>query len=285
MYTLTKGNLTIQLCEPGEYYQGTRFDHAGIFRKIVKDDYIYADEWFLQYNPQAHDAVCGPSEEFVTVSFNGIEPGREFVKIGVGLLRRPDNQPYDWFRLYEIADHGKWTILQDEDKITFIHEIPNFYLYTKEIELTSDSTFSIHHTLEWRNSLPLEGHTYNHNFFTFNNTPVGPNRMVVFPFTPMGHWRTIYDNVTLEGNTLKFLSPIIKTPSVYMGDLHNLNHPSTPYSAIVKEKNKSVTIEGSSDVSHYVFWSNPQVACIEPYTPISLRQGEIKNWTINYTLK
>ena len=45
---LEKGGLELTLCPPdmqgGGYYRGTRFDHSGIFRRIVVDGYVLADE-------------------------------------------------------------------------------------------------------------------------------------------------------------------------------------------------------------------------------------------------
>lgn len=57
-----KRGLEIELCPPdfqSGYYRGTRFDHSGVFRRIVVDNFIIADEWFDTYNPYAHDAEGG----------------------------------------------------------------------------------------------------------------------------------------------------------------------------------------------------------------------------------
>ncbi len=285
MYILSKGLLEIQLCAPGEYYLGTRFDRSGIFRRIELGDYVFADEWFQTYNPLAHDAVCGPSEEFVTVDFEGIETGDSFVKVGVGLLKRPDDNPYDWFRLYDIEEPGKWDIDDHTDHIVYRHQLEGWYIYVKEIKIESERTLSISHTLKWQHPQTLKGHTYNHNFFTFNNTPVGSERTIDFPFTPTGNWRMKYDNVALVKNGIRFIAPITKTPSVYMGNLHDSNNKLTDYQSVISEKERSITIQGSEPLSHYVFWSNPQVACVEPYMPLKLHQGESKHWKIIYTFK
>ncbi len=75
---LAKDGLELTLCVPGlqdGYYRGTRFDHSGIFRRIVKDGYVFADEWFDVYDPYKHDA----------------EVGGVFLKPGVGLLHKDDD--------------------------------------------------------------------------------------------------------------------------------------------------------------------------------------------------
>ena len=63
---LEKDGLELILCIPDlqeGYYRGTRFDHSGIFRRIVKEGYVFADEWFDVHDPYKHDAVPVPSQE------------------------------------------------------------------------------------------------------------------------------------------------------------------------------------------------------------------------------
>lgn len=281
---LRKGSLFVELSPPGEYYQATRFDWAGVFRRIEGNGCIYADEWFDHYNPLTHDAVCGPSEEFVTVSFDHVGVGELFVKPGVGLLRRPDVAPYDWFRLYEIADHGKWTVSQAPSKAVFRQELGGWYIYEKQIVLTSSSSFSIVHRLQWLNAMSLQGWSYNHNFFTFNNAPVGPMRTVDFPFQPAGHWREPYPNVGFSARGIRFTAPVEKGRSVYSGDVCN-QLGDTPYSVCVAEDDCRVYIDSPGEkVSRYVFWANSRVACVEPYVSVYLNQGQVKSWRIDYRL-
>lgn len=93
MFILNKESLTVEISEPGSDYRGTRFDWSGVFHRIVKDGYVFVDGWSDVEDIHVHDHVRGPSEEFVTVDFYGVEPGSVFVKPGVGLLMRPDVKP------------------------------------------------------------------------------------------------------------------------------------------------------------------------------------------------
>ena len=49
--------------------------------------------------------------------------GGTFIKIGVGVLRKPDDSKYDHPKTYEIVDGGKWTISKSRDSITFTHQL------------------------------------------------------------------------------------------------------------------------------------------------------------------
>ena len=170
---LSKSGLEVELCFPdivSGYYRGTRFDHSGIFRRIVKDGFVIADEWFDVYDPYKHDAVCGASEEFAQCGYDQAEVGDVFLKPGVGLLVKEDDSPYDHFQLYKVADPGKWTVTYDEDSAVFIHVLDSDewgYVYEKSIRLLEDGTLEIGHRLCNSGSVNIEGDTYNHNFFTF----------------------------------------------------------------------------------------------------------------------
>lgn len=283
MIELKKDGLSVELCRPGEYYLGTRFDRAGVFRRIVKDGYVFADEWFNHTDPFRHDRVCGPSEEFVTVVFDGVAPGGLFCKPGVGLLRRPDDMPYDWFRLYEIVVPGQWLVETGSDYAEFIHALPGWYKYTKRISLPDSCSIEISHEMNWQGPRPLGGFFYNHNFFTFSGAPPGAGRRITFPWAPVGNWRRVYDNVRFSKHGIEFLGSVEPTNSVYCGNLHNMSGPTTCEFEIF-EGSHSVRVSGDMPLSHLVFWSNSRVACPEPYMPVSLPQWQTARWTFRYTL-
>ena len=39
------------------------------------------------------------------------------MKIGVGVLKKPDDTAYNRFRLYEIVDPGKWNVRTASDSV------------------------------------------------------------------------------------------------------------------------------------------------------------------------
>ena len=284
MITLSKGDLFVVLTQPGEFYCGTRFDNAGVFRRIDKGGYIYADKWFERIDPYRHDCVCGPSEEFVTVDFRGVKPGGLFCKVGVGLLVRPDEKPYDWFHLYEVANPGVWKISKGNDSVTFEHVLSGWYYYKKTVSLIDENHFSIAHTLRWDNEKPLEGFVYNHNFFTFNGVPVGPSRKVSFPWKPAGDWRKHYSNAHFSPDGIEFTDVVDPANAVYSGNIHN-EEGCTTYDFEVSEGRRRVRAAGSQDLEKIIFWANDKVACVEPYQTVKLEKGCLKNWDITYELK
>src|SRR4051794_22011706 len=109
------------------FYRGTRFDWSGVFASLEYAGHSYYPQWFQRSDPSVHDffyddtgivagpctAITGPAEEFVTngkgLGFDQAKVGGTFIKIGVGVLRKPDEANYSPYRLYPIQDGGKWT--------------------------------------------------------------------------------------------------------------------------------------------------------------------------------
>lgn len=284
MIKLANDGLKVELCRPGEYYQGTRFDRAGIFRRITKDGFVFADEWFSHQDPLRHDRVCGLSEEFVTVDWTDVPVGGLFCKPGVGLLRRPDEEPYDWFRLYEIVNPGSWEVHIGKSEVVYEHVLHGWYHYRKRIVLRDGSRLEISHALDWEAEKPLDGFFYNHHFLTFGGTPVGPSRKLTFPWQPEGDWRLPYENAGFVPRGVAFTGPVDPSCAVYCGNLHNADG-KTSCLFTVAEGDHAVEVEGDRFLDHIVLWANNRVACLEPYMSLHLSKGGFCGWTFRYLFK
>lgn len=288
---IKNSGLELELCSPSfesGYYRGTRFDHSGIFRRIIFKDFIIADEWFDKYNPYAHDAVCGASEEFTQSGYEETEVGGSFLKPGVGLLLKENNSDYDRFMLYKVVDSGKWNFKNDEDKATFIHILNSekwSYVYEKTIEILDGQTFLINHSLCNTGQYNIKGSTYNHNFFTFDDAQPGPEIVIDFTFSPCGSWRDEYDSVALADKGIRFSRNILKGESVFMGNLKAKDEEEI-VGKIYSITAKNYVLEVSSDQAFefIVFWANHRVACIEPYIPYNIAPGEKFEFTYTYKI-
>src|SRR5579863_9190772 len=127
---LKNGSLRVKLFLPDRasgFYRATRFDWSGMIETVEYGGHRFYGRWFQGTDPAVRDfeyrgadiiagpntSATGPAEEFNTndkaLGFDEAKTGGTFLKIGVGVLRRPDDRDYDHFRLYEIVDPGKWT--------------------------------------------------------------------------------------------------------------------------------------------------------------------------------
>ena len=278
MLRIDNDTLSVVLHEPQDgFYRGTRFDRSGVFDSVRFGGVELAGRWFTRYDPFMHDAVCGPAEEFTAVGFDAAAPGETFLKIGVGLLVRPDDAPYDRFRLYEIADEGEWTVERGADSVAFRQRLAGCYDYRKEVVLTGPGRMEIRHSLESLGA-PLSGEVYNHNFWTMGRLETAPSRLIDFPFRPDGHWRSEYESVALTPSGVRFSRPLAEVESVFMGDLHAFGSEGMPNSMTLREGTLGVEISGDAPVTHTVLWANHRIACLEPYVAF----GTHCRWTVSY---
>ncbi len=280
-FTISKDGLSVELCYPSAeegYYRGTRFDWAGVFRRVVKDGHVYADEWFDNDEPYRHDNVCGMSEEFVIMENDAAGP---FVKIGVGRLEKEEG-PYDRFQLYPIVEAGERGLEITDDQAVFTHVLAGEYEYEKKVSIVDGGTVRIDHVLKNTSSEVLETRVYNHNFFTFDDMRVGPAVRIDFPGRISGTWRDVMPEVSMEGNSLVFHGSIVKgQKAAFIGDLV-VDNPEFSYCISNAEKGLSVEVLVSAPVAYSVFYSNHRVSCIEPYNLLTIAPGESAAWSVEY---
>src|SRR5205814_8023757 len=110
------------------YYRSSRFDWSGVVGCVSLNGHRFFGEWFQRYDPMINDAITGPVEEFRSDQEPGYaeaKPGETFLKLGVGVLRKVDDNPYKFGTVYPIVDPGKWSVHVKKDSITFTQVLKN----------------------------------------------------------------------------------------------------------------------------------------------------------------
>ena len=146
-------------------------------------------------------ATTGPADEFGQLGWEETKAGGKFIKIGVGALRKPEEGAYDKFKLYEIADPGKWTVRKTPDSVEFTHELADpasgyGYVYRKVLRLTKGQPeMVLEHALKNSGRRAIQTDVYNHNFLVLDGAPPGPGLTSPFRFQsgrralPRRSWR------------------------------------------------------------------------------------------------
>jgi hypothetical protein len=271
------------------YYRGTRFDWSGVIASLKWNGHEYFGQWFDRYDPKIHDAITGPVEEFLTgesgLGYVEAKPGENFVRIGVGAVRRPDEPAYRRFETYEIVDSGKWTVHKSSDKIEFIHELGDTagysYVYRKTLRLAKDSLV-LEHRLKNTGKKRIATSVYNHNFFTMDRQPTGPDIVVRFPFEPRAS-RPLNDLAAIRGNDANFLREFVKGQTVFT-EVEGFGATAKDYDFRIENRKTGagVRITGDRPLQKVYFWSAHLTTCPEPYIDVSVEPGKESSWRITY---
>ena len=271
------------------YYRGTRFDWSGVIASLKWNGHEYFGQWFDRYDPKIHDAITGPVEEFLTgesgLGYVEAKPGENFVRIGVGAVRRPDEPAYRRFETYEIVDGGKWTVNKSSDKIEFIHELGDTagysYVYRKTLRLAKDSLV-LEHRLKNTGKKRIATSVYNHNFFTMDRQPTGPDIVVRFPFVPRAA-RPLNDLAAIRGNDANFLREFVKGQTVFT-EVEGFGATAKDYDFRIENRKTGagVRITGDRPLQKVYFWSAHLTTCPEPYIDVSVEPGKESSWRITY---
>ena len=102
------------------YYQGTRFDWSGNMPSLKYAGHEYFGQWFTTYSPEIHDVIMGPVEEFTALDYADTKPGDNFVKIGVGVLTKPDEKPYAFRKVLSCCQSGQMDCENKPDQVLLL---------------------------------------------------------------------------------------------------------------------------------------------------------------------
>ncbi|WP_026631786.1 hypothetical protein [Dyadobacter alkalitolerans] len=271
------------------YYRGVRFDWAGQVASLDYKGHSYFGQWNSTYDPKLHDAIMGPVEEFVALDFDAVKPGETFVKIGVGVLVKPDDKKYSFATNYELKDAGKWTVDKKKDNVTFTHTLKDAsgygYVYTKTLKLVKGKPqLVLEHSLKNTGSKEISTSTYNHNFFMIDKEPTNEHIRIVFPFEVSGEGAGFGTIINVKGKTLNYARPVVNGDQIFSSGLKGFGSGAKDYDIRIENTKTSagVRITGDKPLEKLVYWASPTTSCPEPYIHISAKPGQETKWNVNY---
>ena len=270
------------------YYQGTRFDWSGNMPSLKYEGHEYFGQWFTKYSPEIHDVIMGPVEEFTPLDYPGTKPGDSFLKIGVGVLTKPDDKPYTFSRLYPVVNRGKWKVEKQSEMVRFIHELNSAqysYKYEKSIQLVEDKPeMVLTHTLRNTGNCTIETSVYDHNFFVIDKQPIGPGFVVTFPFNLKGTGQGIGELADIEGNKIIFLRNLKEGETVFCSSLEGFTTDAKDYDIKIENKTTGAGVRITCDhpFLKLAFWCCTTTLCPEPYIKIKVDPGKEFSWKILY---
>jgi hypothetical protein len=271
------------------FYRATRFDWSGVIGSLRYRGHEYFDPWLDTHDPLVHEAITGPVEAFAPIGFEDAGIGDPFLIIGVGYLKKPDDNPYRFATTYDLVKSGHWKVKSKKDKIRFVQTLKSAdrisYKYTKVVKLIKGQPkLVLEHQLKNTGTSPIETTVYNHNFFVIDKEPTGPDIVTKFPYVIQAEGRGFEEMITVKDSTLTFLRNLKKGESVYTASVTGVVDGARDYDFKI-ENNKTgagVRITADRPLSKWAYWACHSTACPEPFIVVKAAPGETFSWKIEY---
>jgi hypothetical protein len=258
------------------FYCGTRFDWSGVIYNLEYRGHNYFGPWFKTHDPGIRDiefkpdingfaagtpsASMGPVEEFSNpIGYSEAAAGGTFIKVGVGILRKPDEPKYAWYTRYEIVDPGQWTVHTRPDAVEFLHEVKGTsgyaYAYRKTVRLSKGKPeLVLEHSLKNTGKQRIETPVYAHNFF-----------------------------VKVRGKEIAFLRELEKDERA-MVPVAGFRDDPKDYDIRVENSKTGAGVRITADrpLARMAVWAIRPTRCPEPFINLRVEPGSEFAWRISY---
>lgn len=307
---ISNGAIRLRLYLPDAkrgFYRGTRFDWAGVIGSAQYAGHDYFPQWFQRADAKVRDfiydgpdivagpctAITGPSEEFVTdgqaLGFDEAKAGGSFIKIGVGVLRKPDDAQYDKFRVYEILDGGKWAVRRDSNVIEFRQEISDpssgyAYDYRKTVSVSKGKPqLVLDHSLRNTGRRAIHSSVYNHNFLYLDHQSPGPDISITVPFTIQASPPPDPKLAEVRGHQIVFRKTLTGEDHVYFV-VAGFGLEPRDYDIRIESRQARAGLRITADrpLARAALWSIRAPLSVEPFIDMKIEPGAEFTWRINY---
>jgi hypothetical protein len=287
------------------FYKATRFDWSGVIFSLEYQGHNYYGPWFTAKDPSVRDfiykdsdivvgpnsAMTGPVEEFQKpLGYDTAKAGGTFVKVGVGVLRKPDDTGYNFGKQFELVDSGKWTTNKGADFVSFTQVLNDpesgyGYVYTKTIRLTPNKAEMVmEHSLRNTGKLPIATNVYDHNFLVLDKLAPGPDYSITVPFELKPARPPNAGVAEIHGNRAVYVKALENQDRVSFG-LQGYGPDAKDYDFRIENQKAGVgvRIQGDHPLSNASLWSIRSVLAVEPFIDIAADPGKEFTWKYTYT--
>jgi hypothetical protein len=291
------------------FYRGTRFDWSGVIGSLEYRGHNYVSPWYqdtdakvLDFEYRGDKIVTGPSttmlgfpEEFSTapskipLGWDEAKAGGTFVKIGVGVLRKPDDAIYDHTRLYPIVDGGHWSVKRKSNSIEFTQLLRDAqsgygYTYVKKVSLTpGKAQLVIEHSLKNTGTKLLRGQVYDHNFTRWDDMPPGPDYRISLGFEARLEELAAGAPLSFKGRSVTFSRPLVDKDTMRFTPT-GFGATAADYDFRIDNRKLGIGLHFSADqpLAQLAIWGMRTVFAVEPFIAFNIEPGAEFRWKLVY---
>ena len=299
---ISNGIVSAKVYLPGAdgLYRGTRFDRTGVVTHATYKGQDYGQFWFSAYSPAVHDftwhngevvvspasGLAGPAEEFAPIGFDEAGMGGDFLKIGVGMLKR-DIEKEDHVHAYPVVNAGTRSFSATKTSVHLTQRLSDQasgygYSYVKTVRLVpGKAQMVITHVLTNTGKKDIATSVYCHNFLSLS--PGNENITITAPFDIKAERPFAPDAAAVDGKTIRYLRAVKEGESV-TSPISGFGDSASDYDFTVMNTATGFGqhIHGDQPLAQINFWSINTITSWEPYIAIALKPGQSKRWTYTY---
>jgi hypothetical protein len=306
-WEISNGLVKVKLYLPDAvngFYRGTRFDWSGVVADLEYKGHSYYGPWFTGTDPNVSDfiykgseiiagpcsAISGPVEEFnPALGYDDAKAGGTFLKIGVGILRKTDDQPYSPYHLFPIVNGGKWSVSKGADFVEFTQELKDpasgyGYIYRKKLSLVKGKPeMTIEHSLKNVGTQPIHTNVYDHNFLVLDKQQTNAAFSIRFPFDVTATPPPDKEMAEIRKNQILYRKTLEGEERVYFS-IDGFGKSASDYKVRVEntKANAGMTITGDHPLFKASLWSIRSVIAVEPFIDLSIEPGAESQWKYDY---
>lgn len=281
---ITYKGMSVSILYPGTRYRRSRFDWTGMVEQISLGSVRFLGmEADGQY--KGTEGI-GLSSEFgikTPLSYWRTLPGKEFMKIGVGALRRDSIKPYNFFRDYPVRPF-ETEVRSFENKVEFIQKDcsagPYRCDYQKTIEI-ADRELIIHSHLINKGERTIKTEEYCHNFFRPGDAGITGSTYIETSH-PLKSRKEV-GPIRIDSGKISF--PKAPDEVFYTYGLFRDSPKDFTWKIADEESGLSVTGIEDFPVSKFALWGMSHVISPETFHSFILKPREDLKWRRKYRFK
>lgn len=300
-HTMKHGELEVMLFLPDKqesYYQASRFDWGSIVGQISYENHTYLQQWkdyngrgpIAPHNPLTPNTATGLAEEFIIpLGYDETDTNDCFVKIGVGVLQKVDDKPYNFATAYKIIDTGKRFVRRSAKSTTITHQLNSDIGYgycLKRTYLLRNNKLIVSHLLKNIGDKHITTETYSHNFMQFDFGAFAPDISLEFlnsEINTKNHKWITGNRVKIGKNHIDVISDFPDFIPCF-GNVDVLSKQGD-FRLINKKTNQSVTVSLDREISSFVVWMWQKAFSAEQRLMIDIAPGKSFKWEYVYSFE
>jgi hypothetical protein len=226
--------------------------------------------------------LCGEFGIDQPLGYEDARPGELFPKLGIGLLRRPDEGPYAFSRPYEIAETFPAAVENGKDRAIFSAAPLDCRGYAARLVKTiqvQENRLEIGYVLENTGQKPLVTNEYVHNFVGIDRQLLGTDYRLRLPqpvrYDPQA--AVGMETAVIQGSELGF--SVTPQKALYLRPLDFGLTTGAQWEIRLQSSGVGLCEVDSFAPVRVAVWGTEHVISPEIFVMIALQPGETQTWT------